>query len=319
MALLSMLASAHDAEIDGIFYNLNTETKQATVTFKGDDYLKSCCYSGDVTIPSTVSFNNETYTVTSIGNDAFHSCSSLKSVKIPESVTSIGKGAFFFSTSLKSVNIPESVTTIGIYAFGLCDELESITIPSSIRDMKGAFLCCEGLKNITISDGVKKIPFAAFVGCKNITNINVMSKTPPEIDKYSFEDKINYRKASLNVPIGCKKAYSKARGWKKFKKIAEMNTEITEIDDICYKLNLETRQATVIHKNNSGESYSGDITIPSTVSFDNIIYKVTSIGDFAFLVCSALESVNIPESVTTIGEQAFLGCKMLNPLLSLKA
>ena len=61
--------------------------------------------------------------VTSIGNFAFRSCTSLTSVVIGDSVTSIGNSAFYYCDSLTSVVIPDSVTSIGSFAFYNCNSL----------------------------------------------------------------------------------------------------------------------------------------------------------------------------------------------------
>ena len=82
---LSLSARAHDAEIDGIFYNLDAANKTATVTYDGE---YNNAYSGDVVIPETVIYNGITYSVTSVGEWCFYGCSSLTSITIPNSVTS---------------------------------------------------------------------------------------------------------------------------------------------------------------------------------------------------------------------------------------
>ena len=95
---------AHDAEIDGIFYYLNSATKKAIVTYKGifpDTYSNE--YSGSVTIPSTFTYKDEQYSVTSIGMNAFFHCSDLTSVTIPNSVLSIGNRAFAGCSSLAEI------------------------------------------------------------------------------------------------------------------------------------------------------------------------------------------------------------------------
>jgi len=52
------------------------------------------------------------------------------------------------------------------------------------------------------------------------------------------------------------------------------------------------------------------VKIPSTVSYDGRIYKVTEISDYAFKKSSVTEVV-IADSVKEIGTSAFLGCKKL--------
>ena len=79
----SIVASAYDVEVDGIYYNLVSEGNVAEVTFGNKSY------SGDITIPSSIKVNDVDYAVTSIGDRAFYECSGLTSVTIPNSVTSI--------------------------------------------------------------------------------------------------------------------------------------------------------------------------------------------------------------------------------------
>ena len=86
--------------------------------------------TGSLTIPSSVTYSGMTYSVTSIGSDAFRNCSGLTSVTIPNSVTSIGGFAFDGCSGLTSVTIPNSVTSIGYYAFDGCSGLTSVTVPN---------------------------------------------------------------------------------------------------------------------------------------------------------------------------------------------
>ena len=113
-------ATAHDFEVDGIFYN-KSGNNTARVTYKGnswDAYANE--YSGAVTIPASVTYSGKTYSVTSIGEEVFRDCSGLESVAIPNSVTAIGDEAFSRCYGLTSVSIGNSVTSIGQHAFYFC-------------------------------------------------------------------------------------------------------------------------------------------------------------------------------------------------------
>ena len=92
MLLCCITANAADFEVDGIYYNVtHFPTRTVGVTF-GSTYNS---YSGNIKIPTTVTYNNQTYTVTSISNQAFKDCSNLTSVTIPEGIIEIGGSAFY--------------------------------------------------------------------------------------------------------------------------------------------------------------------------------------------------------------------------------
>lgn len=101
--------------------------------------------------------------VTTIGNGAFTSCSSLASVVIPEGVTSIGWSAFYQCSSLASVVIPEGVTTIGTSTFSNCSALASVVIPEGVTAIEnGAFYNCSSLASVVIPSTVTDISRNAF-------------------------------------------------------------------------------------------------------------------------------------------------------------
>ena len=156
----------------------------ASKTDWGDDVATIIGYNDrglgwDITIPETINDGVKTYTVTSIGNNAFI-YSNVTSVTIPDSVTSIGEWAFYLCESLESVMIPNSITSIGPWTFYSCSNLTSVTIPASVISIgDNAFYNCISLTSVTIPDSVT-IPASltsigeyAFTGCISLTSVTI--------------------------------------------------------------------------------------------------------------------------------------------------
>jgi len=88
-------------------------------------------YSGDITIPATVTHNETTYRVTAIGDYAFQNAKDLTSVTLPlTSIERIGERAFNDCTGLTEFTLPESITDIGEGAFYYCDNLKHLYVHS---------------------------------------------------------------------------------------------------------------------------------------------------------------------------------------------
>ena len=115
--MLSLHAMAYDFSYTyqgkTLYYNITSDNTVEVTYHSSDNYFQNNNYvSGDVVIPSSVTNNDTTYSVTSIGEMAFYHCSGLTSVTIPNSVTSIGGSAFYKCSGLTSVTIPNGVTSI---------------------------------------------------------------------------------------------------------------------------------------------------------------------------------------------------------------
>ena len=194
-ALLPLVASAQTkVEIDGIWYNLTAETREAEVTSSGGTK-----YSGSITIPATVTHNGVEYSVTSIGDFAFDGCSSLTAITIPEGVTSIGGIAFYKCSNLTAITLPEGVTSIGVGAFFWCSSLTAITLPASVTSIGGS----------------------AFNGCESLTDVYCNAEEIPHTSTNAFSGS-NIENATLHVPASAMDEYKTTAPWSSFGTIKDI-------------------------------------------------------------------------------------------------
>ena len=141
--LLPGLAASSFAQvvINGISYDLNQETQQATVV-KGEGY------KGNMSIPAEVVYESVPYSVVAIAMEAFGNCKELTSILLPNTLKIIYEEGFWYS-GLKSISIPNSVIQIEDYGFARCNDLETVVLGSGMtRLSKYAFESCGKLKDM---------------------------------------------------------------------------------------------------------------------------------------------------------------------------
>ena len=174
--MTSLYANAYDFEVDNIYYNiLSNNPHEVEVTYKFNYWYAPNSYSGDVVIPSTITYSGVTYHVTAIGDEAFSGDGHyVKSVTMPNSITAIGKKAFSSLWDITSILIPSSVLTIDDEAFEDCQKLESIDIPENVTSIgEKAFDYCLALKTVTLHNSLEIIGESAFARCGELKSINL--------------------------------------------------------------------------------------------------------------------------------------------------
>ena len=159
--------------IGNMYYQINADGVSATLVGPVD--ISEVV--GEISIPTTISYNGSDYTVTRIGKNAFISSGGLTgSLTIPNTVTSIGENAFLACSGLTELHLGSSLDTIGPAAFYGCKGLTgSLTIPNSVRAIEtAAFYGCTGFNgSLTFGDGLKRIEDAAFYKCRGFSSLNL--------------------------------------------------------------------------------------------------------------------------------------------------
>ena len=318
LIFLPMLASAQNAiEIDGIYYNLDSDAQTAEVTSNPNKY------QGDVAIPSSVTHEEIEYSVTSIGVRAFYMSSNLTSVSIPNSMTTIERDAFrgcsnltkveinnnaivskdnpsssptpitsYFGTQVEEYILGEDVTSIGSHAFFNCNNLTSVHMSDNVISIgEGAFQFCYNLTSVKMSDNITSIGQSAFSLCYKLTSITIPSSVT-NID-WVFDGCGSLSKVEINSNEIISRDYSSTYSLSNYfggqVKEYVLGDKVTSIGNYAF----------------AGTYNLNSIVIPNSV---------TSIGENAFYNCTCLTSINIPENVASIGDNAFQNCTGLTTI-----
>lgn len=239
----SLSAVAEEVVVDGLRYDLDTETKDAKVLALEDKEATS------VVIPESVSNEGYDYTVTSIGVKAFWDCGTLKSLAMPNTVTTVGKNAFAYCKNLKTLVLSNSLTSISSGCFTNCSGLTTLDIPASVKEIGScAFMNCTGLTSVLLPEGVtsigsgafgycykiayvtipasmEEIGDEAFAGCVAIKDIYCLGEQAPELGKDVFAE-THIDKANLHVPDGAISNYQDVAQWGAFSAVSQLETGV---------------------------------------------------------------------------------------------
>jgi len=301
LMLLSMVASVQGTEINGLNYNLNEQSRTASV-IHSDGYNQKT----EIVIPASVSFDGVEYTVDRIGANAFLNNSSLKSVVIPSTVSVIDDNAFMNCVCLTSIRIPKSVTNIGSFAFNGCGCLASIVVDEENNVFDSRDNC-----NAIIETNTNKLRF----GC----NETVIPNTVTSIAAYAFY----YSKIkTIVIPSSVLTIGNNAFSGCSSLESLTISKGITKLDHSLF-VGCPNISSIIVDEGNTVYDSRGNCNAIIETSSNKLLLGckntvipngVTDIGLSAFEGCTDLSTITIPNSVANIEKSAFNGCRLRSVL-----
>ena len=254
--------------------------------------------------------------VTSIGDYAFYGCSGLTSIEIPEGVTSIGRDAFGDCSGLKDVYYAGTQEQwdaiemdVGAFKYFYEDLLEYVPIPYTLH-------CNSSGPDPSASPSPKpsETPSASPSPKPSETPSAAPSEQPSETPSATPSPQPSATPSAVPstmpsaapsaVPSKAPETDAPAAGTK-LKEKTGREFKVTESDGS------ESKPSVTITKLSAKDKKAKKVTIPKTITVDNVKYQVTGIAAKAFKNSKKLQTVVIPDTVTEIGASSFEGCQSL--------
>ncbi|MBQ0142713.1 MAG: leucine-rich repeat domain-containing protein [Prevotellaceae bacterium] len=273
-------AFAEKFELGGINYEISSTNSSEVIVVSGNSK-----YKGNVTIPSEINYLGKTYSVISIGESAFKSCSELSSIALPNSVTTIEDYAFWFCSNLESVELSTSLTSIGSWVFSGTSKLKNISLPASLKSIKSNAFNNSGFKTIFIPENVVDIQGNVFVGCKDLSSIEVDENNKV----YDSHDNCSAIIKSSTLISGCKST--------------TIPSDITTIGESAFESCSEL--VSIIIPNSVTAIEDNAFRFCSNLESVELSTSLTSIGSWVFSGTSKLYNIVLPSSVNEIKNYAF--------------
>lgn len=284
----------------------------------------------------------------SIPRGCFIDCISLESINLPDPVESIGESAFQSCQSLKSVYFPFNLKSIGTQCFRDCVALNNISLNSKIESINAyAFAGCKtlGILNFKNCTSLTNIGDYAFYECRDMTSTasesyltlsNGLPKNIQNIGSYAFSFSGLHTGNHLNIPssltsIGTN-PFAENQDLQYFS--CDPNGEYITYGDAL--LNKEKTRLICYPKHCKEEHMSSlllteSYIVPHTVTeidpyafmgnegLHHIVLpsNITTIPLGCFWKCSGIEAITIPAKVTKLGAASFAGCTGLKEIVSL--
>ena len=288
-------------------YSINDDGVSVTVI----GHVNGTQATGQLIIPTSVSYNGNNYTVTIIGTDAFYDSHSLTSLSIPNTITVIKARAFANCTGFTgSLIIPNSVITIGRMAFVHCVGFTgSLTIPNSVESIgENAFATCYGFDGtLTIGNSMENIERGVFQSCSGFSGSLIIPNSVKNIGDNAFSFCSGFT-GTLTIPNSIKHigsgALARCSG---IMMIAIPNSVVEIWKSSFYGTGWYNNQPDgVLYLDNWCLGWKGDETPTTGLILNNGIVGIAAKAFYG--IHSFTGSVIIPNTVRVICDEAFYNC-----------
>ena len=307
------------ATIDGTNYILRNALRQAVV-------MKSS-WSGEVCIPSELSYGGQTYSVKSISMDAFSDNKALTKVTIPRTVTNtnfdedrgVDGNLFAGCSALEMIEVEEGNPALcavdgvlfnkdktRLYSYPAASRRSSYTVPESVtRVDNSAFGYSKYLVNITLPDNVTILGNAAFYHSPKLEEVRLSSNLKI-LSGWTFAD--CKRIESVTIPDGVYYLGGRLFSGSTNLTSITMPASVTMTENYVFE-NCTSLKHVNLSPNLERIDYGMFLNCSSLTEIQ-IPESVTEINSEAFSGCTALRTLDLPESVYRIGSNSFSGCKL---------
>ena len=340
------IANAKGVKIGELYYELNYPAATAMVTYETQTAHENYQNLTSVNIPTAITYNDKTYQVVKIDNDAFHLCATLTDITIPEGIIEIGSYVFVGCNNLSSIFIPSSVENIGLWAFSMCENLQSINVddnntnycsidgvlfnkdtttliqypngkygsyivPSMVQIIgNGAFMDSKELTSVILGEKVKKLERFAFNSCSDLQLVEM--NTTLEI----IEDEAFYGSnlQSVTIPDSVKKIGSLA-----FDNCRHITSVVWNAKHVISELGnpfYDSRETITSFVIGNEVEYLPNSLCAGLINLTSITIpnSVVRMGYAVFHECANLDSITIPNTLTKIEAQTFAECANLSSI-----